>query len=58
MGCWRNLTGYYCLVKAADIKQKATYGHLVLSCGSIKLTWMATKNVCNAKETKSFATEV
>jgi hypothetical protein len=35
MGCRRNLTGHYCLVKAADIKQKATSGHLVLSCGDI-----------------------
>jgi hypothetical protein len=32
---------YYCLVKAADIKQKATSGHLVLSCGS--MAWMAAK---------------
>jgi hypothetical protein len=41
MGCWCNLTRYYCLVQAADINQKATSGHLVLSCGSIELTWMA-----------------
>jgi hypothetical protein len=43
MGCRCNLTGYYRLFKAADIKQKATSGHLVLSFGSKELTWMATK---------------
>jgi hypothetical protein len=34
---------YYCLVKAADLKQKATSVHIVLSCRSIELGWMATK---------------